>query len=422
MSSSSTTFDAVPRRAQPKSASAPVSLSLFALSTFCQRLGIWLYGFPFPLVLLLSPVIIAKGVIAGRMKVSLVRALLFTLLILSFATSFALGRAEWISVQSCLLLVGMYVPWILYTPVKPDEYAAYIRRVAFWVSVFAILTVVQYAGQYVARGELWFSWRSLIPTDFLIEYNTLNEMHYGSGTYKGNGMFLLEPSTVSGLIARVFLLTVVVLGDLKYAVPFAAGLLAAFSGTGLVFTGVFTVPAIVQLLGRSYISLPKVYLLIVFLCFLAVLVFGTFVGDYLMGRTAEFSNPRASGYARFTSTLILFELYLTQDLGTFLVGYGPGSFKHIASNITDEAFCSGWIKLCMEYGFFGLVSFSWFFAYCVYTSTRSKLITLGLLAQYLILDGPLIVPQLAFLSYAIFVLPVRVLPKVDKSSSPHLAR
>ena len=36
-------------------------------------------------------------------------------------------------------------------------------------------------------------------------------------------------------------------------------------------------------------------------------------------------------------------------------------------------------------------------------------LSLALLLQYLVLDGALLVPQLAFVTYAIFVLPVRSL-------------
>ena len=405
----STTISAKAFDVRAKSEPAPsiVPLSLFALSTFGQRLGFWLSGFPFPLVLFISPLLFGYGLFKQRLKVSIIRTFLFSLMVVSFSASFAFGRAEWLSVQSAILLLAVYAPWVLYAPTSSQEYDHFVRRVAFWAGVLGVLAAMQYAGQFLVPSELWFSWRSVISKDFLIEYNTLNELSYGAGIYKGNGLFLLEPSTLSGLVARVLLLTVVALGTLKYALPLGVGLLAALSGTGLVFTGLFTVPASFRLITKRSLAPRQLFLLTVVTIGFALLLSNTFVGQYFVDRTHEFSNPRASGYARFTSTFIVFQQYLTRDLGDFLLGYGPGSFKHLARHITDETFGSGWIKLFIEYGFMGFLTFSAFFLYCVYTSTRSAFLSIALLTQYLILDGAIAVPQLAFLTFAIFIFPVR---------------
>jgi hypothetical protein len=61
-----------------------------------------------------------------------------------------------------------------------------------------------------------------------------------------------------------------------------------------------------------------------------------------------------------------------------------------------EAFSSAWIKLIVEYGIIGFVTFSAFIAYCFYTTTRSIWLTAAFLFQFMVLDGGLLVPQLAF--------------------------
>lgn len=393
-----------------------VPFTLFFLSTLCQRFGFWLSGYPFPLVLIIAPLTIGRALLRGQMKASVIRSLLFLTTAAAFATSFALGRSEWTSLQSILLFFALYIPWIFFSPTTPSEYGRYVMRVAFWVSLFSIIAAVQYFGQFIYPSELWFSWKSILPAGFLIEYNTLNETHYDSGIYKGNGFFFLEPSTLSGLIARVFLLVLLVLGDVRYVVPFVLGLIFALSGTGILFVLLFASVPLIVLLSRRASSAPILALSIFVAVSLAIIVSSFYFADYFIGRTSEFTDPRASGYARFTSTIIIFEKHLTTDLLSFLFGYGPGSFQHIASEMTDETFGSGWIKLFIEYGFFGILSFSAFFLYCVYTSTRSLYIALALLFQYLVLDGALLVPQLSFLSYAIFVMPVR---SGDKRCAEH---
>ena len=390
----------------PASASA-VPEALFLLSTLGQRLGLWVSGFPLPIVLLLAPFIICYALLIRRLKCSLIRTLLFSAMLVSFATSFVFARPETTSLQSAILFAAMYGPWIFWAPATALEYTAYLRRVALWVSIFSILAAVQYLGQFAYSSELWFSWRLVVPEFLLIEYNALNEMAYGTAVYKGNGFFLLEPSTLSGLVARLFLATVLLLGTLNYAIPYAIGLLFAFSGTGLVFTAIFTVPVIVRYLVRKIPTELTLTLIVSVAIILAYSWSSTPLGDYFSGRLGEFADPRSSGYARFSSPLIVFERMLTRDLGTFLIGHGPGSFRFVEGNPNEEIFGSGWIKIFVEYGFMGFLTFSTFFLYCVYSSTRSFYLAFALLAQFLILDGSVLVPQLVFLTYAVFVLPGR---------------
>ncbi len=395
--------------------------ALFFLSTLGQRLGLWISGFPFPIVLLLAPLVIVAGIVHNRLRFSIARGACFLALLIVVAVSFVFAQSEWASAQSALLFVAMYAPWAFFAPVSRTHYNKYVVRVAFWTSVMAVLAAVQFFGQYAIKSELWFSWRSVIPEMFLIEYNTLNEVSYGSAIYKGNGFFLLEPSVLSGIIARVFLLTVLVLQDVRFAFPLSVGLLFALSGTGVVFTLIFTVPILLLRLARKFSAGATSAFVAVAFVAVATLWFGTFIGDYASGRLGEFTDPRSSGYARFTGTLNIFEQYLTNDLKNFLIGYGPGTFKQVtqAISVSEEVFGSGWIKLFIEYGLLGLSAFTVFFLYCVYSSTRSLLLSVALLFQYLILDGPVLVPQLVFVCYAIFVLPVTVGVRRDETIAAH---
>ncbi|MBX9682978.1 MAG: hypothetical protein K2X41_04240 [Hyphomicrobium sp.] len=395
--------------------------TLFFLSTLGQRLGIWISGFPFPIVLLMAPLVIVAGVVRNKLRFSIARGTCFLALLIVVAISFVFAQSEWSSAQSALLFVAMYAPWAFFAPVSDANYKKYVGRVALWTSVMGVLAAVQFFGQYAIKSELWFSWRSIIPAMFLIEYNTLNEVSYGSAVYKGNGFFLLEPSVLSGIIARVFLLTVLVLQDVRFAIPFSIGLLFALSGTGVVFTLIFTVPILLLRLAQRFSVGATSAFVAVALLVVAALWFGTFIGDYASGRLGEFTDPRSSGYARFTGTLNVFEQYLTNDLKNFLIGYGPGTFKQVTQAISssEEVFGSGWIKLFIEYGLLGLSAFTVFFLYCVYSSTRSLLLSVALLFQYLILDGAVLVPQLVFVCYAIFVLPVTVGARRDAPTNDH---
>ncbi len=58
---------------------------------------------------------------------------------------------------------------------------------------------------------------------------------------------------------------------------------------------------------------------------------------------------------------------------------------------------TGWIKLFVELGLLGVLSFCGFFLFCVHSATKSWYIAVAMLFQYLILDAPILSPQFSFL-------------------------
>jgi hypothetical protein len=394
---------------QPNSRTMPfrvasIPAALFILSTFFQRLGIWFAGFPFPLVLISSPFLLAYGLIKQRVKLSSTRLTLFVFLAGSIVTSIILANR--MTATSALAYFLIYTQWVLYYPVSKDEYIKYLRIIAVITSAICLIGAMQYFSQFIVKSQYVFTWKGIIPSDYLIEQNTLNELSYNSGQYKSNGFFLTEPSSLSGLAARVLLLVVILLKDIRFVVPLIIGLLFSLSGTGLVFTLLFTaIPLIYLLIKKASQALRanrKAQIPIAVIA--AVTVGALFIHyfDYFVGRLDEFSNPHASGYARYTFTLVIFNEHVMRSFGSFLFGYGPGSFDPL----TGSKHCTGWIKLFVELGFLGVLSFSAFFLACVYSSTRSWYIAVAIWFHYLILDSPVLSPQFVFLAYSIFVFPM----------------
>ncbi len=387
--------------AEDRSGSVPTSI--FILSTFFQRLGIWVSGLPFPLVLLLSPFILAFDFWQGRVKLCRKRLLLFVFLAGSVVMSSLWGI--YTKPTAGLLFLVVYSLWLLYMPASYKNYTDYIHKIAFFVSALCILGALQFIVQFVVKSDYLFSWKALIPSQYLIEHNTLRETSYASGIYNGNGFFLLEASTLSALAARVLLLVVLILKDVRYIFPLVLGLAFAMSGTGLIFAVLFTALPVARLVLKD----KKVTAVEIGLVFAAVVAFGAVFlvfFDYFMSRLGEFSDPESSGHARFTSTLIVFNEYVTRSLGTFLLGYGPGSFDKLVENASVEYHSTGWIKLFVELGLFGVISFSAFFLVCVYSSTRSWYIAVAMLFQYIMLDSGVLSPQFTFLAFSMYVFPV----------------
>jgi hypothetical protein len=269
---------------------------------------------------------------------------------------------------------------------------------------------VQYFAQFVFKSALLFSWRGVVPGGYLIEYNTLNELTYDSGIFKSNGFFLLEASLLSGLAARELLIVVKIVKDTRYIIPLALGMGFALSGQGIVFTLIFVTVPLVSLLFSKMRSdrssrTQALFGIVAVVAFVSIFVV---FSDYFLDRVGEFSDPRSSAYARYTSSLNVFNEDVMRSFGTFFFGYGPGGFEPLTRNSSFAEHCTGWIKLFVELGFLGILSFSVFFLVCVHSATRSWYISIAMLFHYIVLDSTVLSPQMTFLAFAMFVLPVRI--------------
>ena len=153
-----------------------VPTSIFILSTFFQRLGIWVSGFPFPLVLFLSPFMLAYGFWQGRVKLSHARLLLFVF----FAGSVVISSVWGIHTKptASLLFLVVYSVWLFYMPATHKDYTDYIHKIAFLVSVLCIIGMLQFLIQFAVKSDYLFSWKGVIPSQLLIEHNTLRESSY----------------------------------------------------------------------------------------------------------------------------------------------------------------------------------------------------------------------------------------------------
>ena len=218
---------------QPNSRTMPfrvasIPAALFILSTFFQRLGIWFAGFPFPLVLISSPFLLAYGLIKQRVKLSSTRLILFRIFGgVPSVTSIILANR--MTATSALAYFLIYTQWVLYYPVSKDEYIKYLQIIAVITSAICLIGAMQYFSQFIVKSQYVFTWKGIIPSDYLVEQNTLNELSYNSGQYKSNGFFLTEPSSLSGLAARILLLVVILLKDIRFVVPLIIGLLFSLS-------------------------------------------------------------------------------------------------------------------------------------------------------------------------------------------------
>ncbi|SON57988.1 Lipid A core -O-antigen ligase [Hartmannibacter diazotrophicus] len=369
-------------------------------SLLLQRIGLHAGGFPLPVALVAAPVVILLQAFLGISKISLVRLILFTGIAVTTTISAAFADPK-ASLTSGLLYVGLYGFFIFCIPVDHTAHERFYRTIVRIICFFAIIGILQYFVQYLVKVPFLFSWAGLVPSGFLIEYNTLNELKQGSGIYKANGFFLLEASALSQLASRGLLIAIFLLKDLRYVPILLLGMIVTFSGTGILLFAIFGSVA----LGLMILEHPK-YRKLLWILPILLPLFVIFAWDQLnlhifLARVGEFSDSTSSGYARFTGNAVLFLLFSKVDTFHFLFGVGPSMSTYYMLQADAESFASGWIKLVTEYGVVGFFCFAAFFYTCAYQATRRHVLASAFLFHWLVLDGNLLVPQHLFTAYCL---------------------
>jgi hypothetical protein len=373
---------------------------------------------PLSAALVFAPAMLFLAIRRKAAQISLTRTRAFAFLALCILVSWLVGaNAKSTAAATYLLLYGC---WLAFMPVSRQGFERYVRFIADATSILCLIGAAQYLLQFAIPSDNLFSWRGLIPEKYFIEMNTLNELSYGSQRYKGNGFFLFEASTLGCLAARVLLLTIVELRTMRYVVPMAVGLVFSLSGTGIAFTALFAVPALLMHLTKTHRTQAITFLVGLALIAGLMASSGLLPSEYYVERAGELSEPGTSGFARFVSPFYVFDDFALRSPTTFLFGYGPGAFTQLTENSAVEFYDPGWIKVFIELGLVGFAAFTVFFAICVYQSTRSYLVVAGMLFYYYILDAPVLVPQLSFLLFALCVLPVCIEPRSEAATTEPL--
>lgn len=426
----------IPAAAQPappaKAAAAEAQAAPFgrikfaiALSIFLQRIGInaAMGGklYPFPLSIFFMPIMTAWNVLTGVAVTPTKRVATFIVFAIAMLLSAVLNNGG-NSLLSLFLLMGIYSTFVC--PIQLDEpaYKRYFKILADVASIVCILGALAYLLQYAFKADWLFSWRSIVPKQFLIEFNTLNMIRWPQEIYKANGFFLMEASYQSQLAAKALLISIFILRDPKYLIPLGIGLLTAYSGTGIILFLVFGLVPMVHFFLKSKKLRVLVPIGLLLLPVAAIMLAPKLGLHVFVDRLSEFNDPRSSGYARFVGGQLMLDTFLKGDLGSFLFGLGPGAADEFGQsmNFVGEATTLTWIKLLLEYGVFGFCSFLVFFYVCAHHTLRSHWLAAASTFHFFILDSGFASTQQAFMTL-ILTAYVCLKPQVEKQAAPAVA-
>ena len=302
-----------------------------------------------PLLLLWAGLALFRGVLeldAKRTVVWLLAAGVSGLLMVPQA---ALVHFPLISVNSWLLWMVTWLPMVFRFPDRtPRAYDATLRGVAWAGAGLSGLSVVFVLSQVIGIGYRDF-FAELVPHSmqlqgFVITY----PIAWGSPIYKSNAWLALEPSFLSFMLGVAMVCALMSRRHPLLVVWLGLGLLCTTAGSGIAVVGVYLIVALLRGHARPLMR----YLIVA--APLAVIGAATALGDSILDRLSEASDPRSSTTLRMIEPYIyLFPEWLS-DAARMFVGGGPGSSQRAVEDVgVNGLLVPTPAKMLYDYGLVG---------------------------------------------------------------------
>lgn len=368
-----------------------------------QRFALPMMGSGFGVGFLIGLLVAAWGLLRGHFIIEPTRLVLFSVMVAAILLTLFLSDRPF-STLSLLMFLALYAPFILIMPLQPGAYQRLLQAFQAVAASVAVCGLVQFAVQFIAGPAWMFPFDRLLPAAlFIPNFNLVIEA--GGGITKSTGLWLLEPSIFSQLMAIAILIELRCFWRPAMLVLFGVAILLAFSGTGLLLLAVL-LPAVLVARGLlHWVVIPTLVLIGV-----AWLLADTFPVSFFFDRLGEFGNVRSSGSMRF-----LAPFWATADLfahrpDLLIAGVGPGGTVGAVAHLDYVAHDASWLKLLAEYGLIGALSFAVFYGYCLFAGSPDRLLSAAFLFVVLFLGGYLLAFYLQFLILALLVWPRPALP------------
>jgi hypothetical protein len=344
-------------------------LSKFAFPPFGkQGLGISIF-------LVLAALL--AGAIGGCIRIEPRRLTLYVMLI-GLLGILQILQPDAFSPLSLLLLVAVHLPYIFEVPQSGDG-DRIIRFFLGIATVFALLGIAQYALEFFVNPQYLFPIENFVPDTFIVQrFNHQAAVEYASEEYRANGVFLLEPSFFSQLLAVAIVTELCTMGRMSRLVIFGLALIVSYSGTGIIVLAI-CVPLCLVAQRRWGLLLVG---MIAAIAFIALQEF--FHVGRLLSRIGEFSSIRSSGYSRFVGGFYLFDQFLWHDPWRALFGYGAGAFTNYADRAHYGVAEMALFKIVLEFGLVGAAAYFGFLFACLYYSPAPRFLTLAVGITYLL--------------------------------------
>ena len=288
-------------------------------------------------------------------------------------------QAGTFSLNSLMMLALLHIPYVLVV-VRGDELAP--KVLTFFLAIarlLAVLALVQYFLQGFVDKAFLYPIDNLIPPEFVVQgFNAQGTINYGSTQIRATGMFMLEPSFLTQFLAVAIVAESVTTRKLWPLALYAAGILVAHAGTGLLIL-LICMPFVVFIHRRWDL------LILGILGAAAILVFGELFNlDFITNRTSEFNDPNSSGFARFVGGFYMFDQMLWPNFTRALFGYGAGAFMDYVHLFNVEVADMPMTKMIFEFGLVGAFTYFAFIASSLFASPLPRMLSLAIALTFLL--------------------------------------
>ena len=342
-------------------------LSKFAIPPFGKQ------GIGISLFVLLGAVI--AGTVGGGMRIEPRRLTLYFMLVGSLGLIQIL-QPEAFSPLSLLLLVAVHLPYVVTVP-HSDDGDRIVELFLGIATILALLGIAQYGLQFFVDPSLLFPIENFVPDTFIVQhFNHQAAMEYGSHEFRANGVFMLEPSFFSQLLAVAAIAELCTRARMTRLAIFGLALIASFSGTGIVVLAI-CLPLCLVAQRRWGLLLTGVVAAV------AIVLVHEYVHEIrILSRAGEFSSTHSSGYSRFVAGFYLFEQFLWHEPWRALFGYGAGAFSNYASRGQSGGDEMALFKIVVEFGLVGAVAYFGFLFCCLFYSPAPRVLILAVAITY----------------------------------------
>ncbi|HST82491.1 MAG TPA: hypothetical protein VLL08_12215 [Kineosporiaceae bacterium] len=359
---------------------------------------------PFPISLALIAAFIAIGLARLRRGVQYnrVRSELYigagaAVVLCAWFTSW---RGDNLSLNSLLLLLVIYLPWVFC--ISPQFLDLLLPVLRSFVVLMVGIAVVG-AGQMIAQVLLGWQYTDylaeVLPENWLDQgYNTTNQISYTNPIVKANSFVFLEPSFLCQFCALALIISLLIRAPAWQPLVLGIGMAATLSGTGIIL--------LVLGIGLLFVLVPnriRPSYLVAGIIGLAI-IFSTPAADILLDRRDETSQQGSSGSLRFVQPYTEVSKGLAKDPTRYVIGAGPGASDRLlessAKGRQGEAVVYGIApKMTFEYGLVSAVLFVAFLLVSILRGPPLPVLPTSVVFMIFFLSGSLLQPPTVVLAW-----------------------
>jgi hypothetical protein len=350
-----------------------VDIALLASALFLQRFGLPFFHTRLTFDFVFAAFIFVHQFATGKLFIQYDRLFWFVVVLMA-ATSSLLLNFQSSMLASYGLFVLIYFLFTVSRPSTPEQYQNTLQGFQFLLLILSCLGIVQYLSTFIMNPERLVMFFGIFPSSLL--------PYAQGGVVSGqkiNGIFLVEASTMSQMMALGILVEVLEFRRARYLVMLTLALLLAYTGTGIT---ILLVGLPLAFLMNRRVQLP---LLLIGLFACVLFTMGIIHLSVFTSRLGEFNQSQSSGYAssgfaRYVAPFWMAADYFpTASIAQLLSGNGP-HFGFVFKNGRLSCACgSAWFNFVYYYGLIAAFVFTCFWVCCFRRSRCPKPLLIALI-------------------------------------------